>query len=56
MAPIARALPDEAEGIIAQFIRMNFVDLERGLDRPTLKSAILMPIHSMVAEYFESLP
>jgi hypothetical protein len=47
-----RALPDEAEATIAQFIRSNFVAFGRGLDRPTLKSIVLMLIHSMVAEGF----
>jgi hypothetical protein len=47
-----RALPDEAEAIIAQFIRSTFVALWRGLDRLTLKSIVLMLIHLMVAEGF----
>jgi hypothetical protein len=47
-----RTLPGDAEAIIAQFIRSNFVALGRGLERPTLKSIVLMLIHSMVAEQF----
>jgi hypothetical protein len=47
-----RALPGDAEAIIAQFIRSNFVALGRGRERPTLKSIVLMLIHSMVAEQF----
>jgi hypothetical protein len=56
MVLIARALPEEAEAIIAQFIRTNFVELEGDLDRSTLKSVVLMLIHSMVVESFESFP
>jgi hypothetical protein len=47
-----RALPDEAEAIIVQFIRSNFVALGLGFDRLILKSIVLMFIHSMVAEGF----
>jgi hypothetical protein len=45
-----RALADEAEAIIAQFIRVNFLALRRGVDRPMLKSTVLMFIHSMVTD------
>jgi hypothetical protein len=37
MAPIAPAFPDKAEAIIAQFIRKDFMELGRGLNRATLK-------------------
>jgi hypothetical protein len=47
-----RALPGDAEAIIARFIRSNFVALGRGLERPTLTSIVLMLIHSMAAEQF----
>jgi hypothetical protein len=47
-----RALPDNAEALIAQFIRFNFVALRRYLDRPTIKSMVLMLIQSMVAGNF----
>jgi hypothetical protein len=42
--------------MIAQFIRTNFVELGRGIDRPTLNSVILILIHSMAAEGFEPSP
>jgi hypothetical protein len=45
-----RTLPDDAEALIAQFIRSNFVALGHGLDRPMLKSIVFMPIQSMVAK------
>jgi hypothetical protein len=47
-----RVLPDEAEAIIAHFSRMNFVEHGRGLDRPTLKTVVLMFIQSMIAGAF----
>jgi hypothetical protein len=47
-----RALPDEGEAVIAQFIRTDSVELGDGLDRPTLKSVVLMFIHLMVGEGF----
>jgi hypothetical protein len=45
-------LTDDAEALIAQLIGSNFMALGRGLDRPTLKSGVLMLIQSMVAENF----
>jgi hypothetical protein len=45
-----RSLPDKAEEMIASFIRRQYLDLGRRLDRPTLQSVIFMPLHSMVAE------
>jgi hypothetical protein len=46
------ALSNDAEAFIAQFIRCNFVALGRRLDRPRVKSMVLLLIQSIVAENF----
>jgi hypothetical protein len=40
--------------MMAHFIQTDFVELRRGLDRPTPRSVVLVLIHSIVAEGFES--
>jgi hypothetical protein len=45
-----RARPDDIEDQIAQFIRCQFNVLSRSLNRPPLRSAVYMILHSFVAE------
>jgi hypothetical protein len=45
-----RILPDEIEAIIADYIRVTFVEPGRPLTRPTLKPLVLMFVQSLVAE------
>jgi hypothetical protein len=45
-----RALPDDVEEIIAQFIGCQFLALGRSLNRPTLRSIVFMILHSLVVD------
>jgi hypothetical protein len=45
-----RVFPDEIEDMIANFIRMNFVQLGRSLTRATLQPLVLALVEDLVVE------